>query len=73
MINFKKIYQFKIMLNDVKPTIWRRIQVPETYTSQTTSRDLTNMFYPHKHKIRPIILNIPLPLGRNQHAYYQMA
>lgn len=26
------IYQFKITLNGVKPKIWRRIQVPETYT-----------------------------------------
>lgn len=26
------IYQFKITLKDIKPTIWRRIQVPKTYT-----------------------------------------
>ena len=26
------IYQFKITLQDSKPTIWRRIQVPEDYT-----------------------------------------
>lgn len=26
------IYQFKITLEGIKPTIWRRIQVPETYT-----------------------------------------
>lgn len=32
MKNFKNIFQFKITLNDIKPTIWRRIQVPETYT-----------------------------------------
>ncbi|RLF60074.1 MAG: plasmid pRiA4b ORF-3 family protein [Thermoplasmata archaeon] len=27
-----EIYQFKILLNRSKPPIWRRIQVPETYT-----------------------------------------
>jgi len=30
--NFKNIYQFKITLKGIKPPIWRRIQVPETYT-----------------------------------------
>jgi len=29
---FKQIYQFKISLKHIKPLIWRRIQVPETYT-----------------------------------------
>lgn len=28
----EKVYQFKITLKDTKPAIWRRIQVPETYT-----------------------------------------
>ena len=28
----KQIYQFKITLQDIKPTIWRRIQVPSTGT-----------------------------------------
>jgi Plasmid pRiA4b ORF-3-like protein len=28
----KKVYQFKITLQDMKPPIWRRIQVPESYT-----------------------------------------
>jgi hypothetical protein len=29
---FEKVYQFKITLKDIKPPIWRRIHVPETYT-----------------------------------------
>ncbi|HDQ15752.1 MAG TPA: plasmid pRiA4b ORF-3 family protein [Bacteroidetes bacterium] len=29
---FEKVYQFRIDLRDTKPPIWRRIQVPGTYT-----------------------------------------
>ena len=29
--SFKNVYQFKITLDDIRPPIWRRIQVPETY------------------------------------------
>jgi hypothetical protein len=29
---FGQVYQFKIALKGIKPPIWRRIQVPETYT-----------------------------------------
>jgi len=29
---FTQVYQFKITLKEAKPPIWRRIQVPETYT-----------------------------------------
>ncbi len=29
---FNQVYQFKIALWGIKPPIWRRIQVPETYT-----------------------------------------
>lgn len=29
--NEKNVYQFKILLKGIKPTIWRRIQVPEDY------------------------------------------
>lgn len=28
----QQVYQFKISLKGIKPTIWRRIQVPENYT-----------------------------------------
>ena len=30
--NCKNIYQFKIVLENTKPAIYRRIQVPENYT-----------------------------------------
>ena len=29
---FNKVYQFKITLMEIKPPVWRRIQVPETYS-----------------------------------------
>ncbi len=29
---FDKVYQFKITLKDIKPPVWRRIQVPGTYS-----------------------------------------
>ncbi|MDH4028917.1 MAG: plasmid pRiA4b ORF-3 family protein, partial [Nitrospirota bacterium] len=29
---FDKVYQFKITLKEVKPPIWRRIQVPDIYS-----------------------------------------
>jgi len=29
---FNRVYQFKITLKYIRPPIWRRIQVPETYT-----------------------------------------
>jgi hypothetical protein len=29
---FDQVYQFKIVLKDIKPSIWRKIQVPKTYT-----------------------------------------
>ena len=32
MSSKKEIYQFKITLQGIKPPIWRRIQVPSTYT-----------------------------------------
>jgi len=32
MKKYNHVYQFKITLSDIKPTIWRKIIVPETYT-----------------------------------------
>ncbi len=29
---FKQVYQFKITLKEIRPPIWRRIQVPKSYT-----------------------------------------
>jgi len=29
---FKQVYQFKITLKDIRPPVWRRIQVPKNYT-----------------------------------------
>ena len=29
---FDNVYQFKIVLRDTDPPVWRRIQVPENYT-----------------------------------------
>lgn len=31
-IQFDKVYQFRIILNDTDPPVWRLIRVPETYT-----------------------------------------
>ena len=29
---YERVYQFKIALDGIEPPIWRRIQVPETYS-----------------------------------------
>ena len=31
-MNTQKIFQFRVTLEDIEPTIWRRIQVPESYS-----------------------------------------
>jgi hypothetical protein len=30
--SFKNVFQFKVSLKDIRPPIWRRIQVPQSYT-----------------------------------------
>ncbi len=30
--SYSQVYQFKIILQEIEPQIWRRIEVPETYT-----------------------------------------
>ncbi len=30
--SFKNVYQFKIVLQGLRPEIWRRIQVPKSYS-----------------------------------------
>ena len=32
VVNYLQVYQFKIVLLDTKPVVWRRIQVPESFT-----------------------------------------
>lgn len=32
LTNFQNVYQFKISLDESTPPVWRRIQVPDTYT-----------------------------------------
>lgn len=34
MRNYEQVYQFRVDLLEIKPAIWRRIQVPETYNFQ---------------------------------------
>ncbi|PKK85297.1 MAG: hypothetical protein CVT48_06055, partial [Thermoplasmata archaeon HGW-Thermoplasmata-1] len=29
---FDRVYQFRVGLEETRPPVWRRIQVPETYT-----------------------------------------
>ncbi len=50
--NNQQVYQFKISLKGVKPSIWRRIQVPETYTFwdlHTAIQDAMGWFDSHLH------------------------
>jgi hypothetical protein len=39
------IYEFKITLDDTKPTVWRLIQVPDTFTFRDLHRKLTFFDY----------------------------
>lgn len=55
---FNQVYQFKITLQGIKPPIWRRIQVPETYTFwdlHVAAQDAMGWSDSHLHEFR--ILN----------------
>jgi hypothetical protein len=39
-----QIYQFKITLSDIKPRIWRRIQVPSSFTFQNLHEAIQHAF-----------------------------
>ena len=61
---FDQVYQFKITLKDIKPLIWRRIQVPKTYTFwdfHVAIQDVMSWFDSHLHKFE--IVN---PLSRTK-------
>ena len=52
---FNKVYQFRIALKDIKPTVWRRIQVPETYTFwdlHVAVQDVMGWFDCHLHQFK---------------------
>lgn len=57
---FDQVYQFKITLKDIKPLIWRRIQVPKTYTFwdfHVAIQDSMGWFDGHLHEFE---INNPL-------------
>ena len=67
----KQIFQLKITLNDIEPAIWRRIQVPSTYTFwdlHSAIQGALGWTNSHLHKFTytddsgspPIIIGIPM-------------
>lgn len=67
---FNQVYQFKITLKGIKPPIWRRIQVPKTYTFydlHVAIQDAMGWYDCHLHEfeiIYPLIdlkVNIGIP------------
>jgi hypothetical protein len=56
--DYNSVYQFKITLKGIRPQIWRRIQVPETYTFwdlHVAIQDAMGWFDGHLHEFE--ILN----------------
>ncbi|MDO9231413.1 MAG: plasmid pRiA4b ORF-3 family protein [bacterium] len=56
--NYQNVYQFKIVLKDSKPLIWRRIQVPENYSFwdlHVAIQDSMGWEDCHLHEFRTII------------------
>ena len=67
---FSNVYQFKITLKGTKPPVWRRIQVPETYTFYDlhvaiqdamgwTDTHLHEFTIQHPQKMREVNIGIP--------------
>ncbi|MFA7025301.1 MAG: plasmid pRiA4b ORF-3 family protein [Candidatus Cloacimonadaceae bacterium] len=55
-LSFNNVYQFKISLKDSKPSIWRRIQVPENYSFwelHVAIQDTMGWFDGHLHSFNP--------------------
>ncbi len=54
---FARVYQFKVTLKDIKPPIWRRIQVPETYSFwdlHVAIQDAMGWFDSHLHQFEMV-------------------
>ena len=61
----KKIYQFKISLKGIRPSIWRRIQVPENYDFyelHVAIQDAMGWYDYHLHQYDALLHN-PLRCG----------
>ena len=61
----KRIYQFKIKLQGITPTIWRRIQVPETYSFwdlHVAIQDAMGWLDYHLHLFRVHRDHVPVPI-----------
>lgn len=61
----KRIYQFKIELYGITPTIWRRIQVPETYSFwdlHVAIQDAMGWLDYHLHAFRIQTKRVPMPI-----------
>lgn len=54
---YSLVYQFRITLKDIKPPVWRRIQVPGTYTFwdlHVAIQDVMGWFDSHLHEFKLI-------------------
>ena len=61
----KRIYQFKITLKGITPTIWRRIQVPETYSFwdlHVAIQDVMGWLDCHLHLFQVHRKHVPVPI-----------
>jgi len=61
----KRIYQFKISLQEISPTIWRRIQVPEDYSFwdlHVAIQDAMGWLDYHLHLFQVHRKHVPVPI-----------